>query len=400
MWRNAEKIEKICGRIFLLFFLILLPIVWIRLFMIGEKADNLELEGRKPERIPEFTKEDFLNTSYQEQLEKGLSDQLPLSETMRTKYLSSRNITFNSLAWLSVQPNSNYRLVADDLYTYKDYDYLITRNFNKTRDNFSKNELEIDRSFDYYSNLPIKNKYQYIATNDTVLDFDNINYDLIDWFEAKYPSFKQAHLEVPDFETYANYYYKNDHHWNYKGSYQGYKDIIRLILGPKEKLLKPSETVEFSYNTKGSRSRIAFYTNFHENFTAYRFYLKKHDTYMNGIKMEYGHQNEYFTDNNLRNGVGEISYGDFYGYDVSDILYDFKQPNRENLIIIGFSYTNALNEIVASHFNKTWVFDTRFCRRSDFEKIISENNIQNILLLPNAGAYIPAMPDEAKGYDN
>ena len=63
-------------------------------------------------------------------------------------------------------------------------------------------------------------------------------------------------------------------------------------------------------------------------------------------------------------------------------------------------FTNALNEIVASHFNKTWVFDTRFCRRSDFEKIISENNIQNILLLPNAGAYIPAMPDEAKGYDN
>ena len=111
-------------------------------------------------------------------------------------------------------------------------------------------------------------------------------------------------------------------------------------------------------------------------------------------------QKSYFDDPALRNGTGEINYGIFYGPDVDIVEYDFKQPEKQNLLMIGFSDTNAINELVASHFNKTWIIDTRFCSRAKFEEIISENNIQNLLLLPNGRAYIPIMPIEAKGYDS
>lgn len=399
MWRNTEKLEKVCGRVFVSLFLFLLLATQARLLLSGEKNDPLELEGRRPEKMPTFTRETFLDGTFQEQSEKALSDQTPMSETIRAKYLFARNSLFNGLSWLSYQENSNYKLVSDDLYTYKNYDYLVNGNTNKTYNKLSGLESSIDDSYNYYNSLPINKKYQYIATNDSVLNFDNIDYGILDWFESKYPTFKQAYLNISDFDTYMSFFYKNDHHWNYKGSYQGYKDIINLMFGPNEKPLQPAEEIIFNYDTKGSRSRFAPYTNFHENFAAYRFVFKKHETYVEGYKSTYGHQEEYFNNKELRSGEGDISYGDFYGYDVSTIEYDFNQPKKENLIIVGYSYTNALNELVASHFNKTWVIDTRFCSREEFEKIIAENKIQNLLLLPNAGSYITVMPEAAKGYD-
>lgn len=370
----------------------------MRLFIFGEKKDPLDLENRNPTKMPIFSKESFFDGTFQKKSEEALADQTPMSETIRSKYQVARNEIYKKLSWLSRQQNSNYRLVSDEYYVYKDYDYLVAGDTESRLKALYNLEPALNASFDYYDGLPIKKKYQYIATNDTVLNFDHIDYTALDWYKSKYPTFKQSYLNIPDFETYMRYYLKNDHHWNYEGSYQGYKDIISLILGPNEKVKKPAEKIVFNYNVIGSRSRP--YISFHENFTAYRFEYKKHSTYVNGIKTEYGRQSEYFTNEELRNGEGDMFYGNFYGPDVSTVEFDFNQPEKENLIIIGFSYTNALNELVASHFNKTWVLDTRFSDRKTLEEILSKNKIENLLLLPNASAYIPVMPEEAKGYDS
>ena len=33
-----------------------------------------------------------------------------------------------------------------------------------------------------------------------------------------------------DYNDYSKYFYKTDHHWNHVGSYEGYKEIISMIL--------------------------------------------------------------------------------------------------------------------------------------------------------------------------
>ncbi|MDO4729607.1 MAG: hypothetical protein Q4A96_00175, partial [Candidatus Saccharibacteria bacterium] len=254
-----------------------------------------------------------------------------------------------------------------------------------------------------YSSLPIKDKYIYIVTTDGIVDFDNPSktQDYINNYSAYYPDFKISNLKIDSYLDYKKYFFKNDHHWNYEGSYQGYKDIISLILGEKEKVLKPIEKVTFNYDTIGSKRRLAWPFLSEEKFTVYRFNFPSHKTKVDGQSIEYGWQEDYFTNPELRNGSGDLIYGYFYGPDTSVVEFNFDHKKKGNLMIIGYSDTNTINMLVASHFNKTWVIDTRFCSLATFNKIITENKIDYLLLVPNGsgGRYIPKPVDNPKGYN-
>ncbi len=408
MWRDSQKVERVCGRVFLFLFLFSLPLVWVRIFL-GGKTDAFDNEMRFAEKMPELNAHTFLHGEFQDQIEGVLADQMPASETIRNKKLGFDDLIFDNMSWIAKKKDSNYRLVGDNIYVYKDYDYLLRPLLKETWTNFKNNDSEesakirdvLEKSNNYYSNLPIENKYIYFITTDQALDFDHLGEStFIDQIASYYPSFKSARLNIPDFDTYMKYYLRNDHHWNYEGSYTGYKDIVRLMLGDDEKVLEPTEKVVFNYNTYGSKSLNSHFYKFHENFTAYRFDLVEHDTYVNGQqKEEYGDQEAFRKNPNLRDDLGGIGYGNYYGLDYAVVNYEFKQPEKGNLIMIGHSDTNAINTLVASHFNKTWVIDPRFCSREEFEKIISENEIDYLLLAPNTSDFIPEMQVDPKGYE-
>ena len=175
---------------------------------------------------------------------------------------------------------------------------------------------------------------------------------------------------------------KNDHHWNYEGAYQGYKDVIRLILGDSEPTKSPAEKVVFNYFANGSKSRIGNYYEFDERFTAYRFDLGEYTSYINHKKGLYGSQEKYFDDPEFRKGSGMITYGEFYGDDYKLVEFDFRQPNKKNLLIVGFSDTNAANRLIASHFNKTYVTDPRYMSKKEFLDLIEDTKIDALLLMP------------------
>ena len=408
MWRDSQKVERVCGRVFLILFLFALPLVWVRIFL-GGKIDAFDNEMRFADTMPELNAHTVLHGEFQEQIEGVLADQMPASETIRAKKLGFDDLIFDNLSWIARKKDSNYRLVGDDVYVYKDYDYLLRPLLKDTWTNFKYNDSEesakirnvLERSNNYFGNLPIKNKYIYIITTDQAVDFDHLGESsYVDQILSYYPSFKSSRLEIPDFDTYMKYYLRNDHHWNYEGSYTGYKDIIKLMLGEDEKVMEPVEKVVFDYNTFGSKSMNSHYYKFKEKFTAYRFDFAEREVEINGNKTdEYGDQEKHFKQRDLRSELGSIGYGNFYGLDPAVVHYNYKQPEKSNLIMIGHSDTNAINGLVASHFNETWVIDPRFCSRAEFEKIISENNIDYLLLAPNTSDFIPEMQDEPKGYE-
>ena len=45
------------------------------------------------------------------------------------------------------------------------------------------------------------------------------------------------HLKYRTFEQFCDYFYSTDHHWNHRGSYQGYVDIVHMLLGEEEEIL-------------------------------------------------------------------------------------------------------------------------------------------------------------------
>ena len=108
-----------------------------------------------------------------------------------------------------------------------------------------------------------------------------------------FSNFKCDGLKISSYDQYKDYFYETDHHWNYKGSYQGYKDIINLLL-PGEEIIKPMETKTFDTYYYGSNARTtSIFTN-KEKFTVYNFDIPKNTVYINGSKSTYGNKDMYY----------------------------------------------------------------------------------------------------------
>ena len=61
---------------------------------------------------------------------------------------------------------------------------------------------------------------------------------------------------------------------------------------------------------------------------------------------------------------------------------------KRNLLIIGDSYTNAINKLIATHFNKTYDVDLRHYKETFNEEFIineyiEENDIDKVLIIVN-----------------
>ena len=232
-------------------------------------------------------------------------------------------------------------------------------------------------------------KYIYFIENSrsTRLDRDLAGeceiYTLIkEYYEAD--GFGTLALETP--QDYLDWYYMTDHHWNYKGSYKGYCDLVRMIFGEDEELAVPVETVVFDdlrYN--GSYNQKLGYYQSKEYFTVYRFEgLPEYTMQINGGKVagKYGKMDKFFYGN--RQAIAENYYGQFYGGDPAELILDTHQEGKPNLLIISTSFDNPLLHLLVKHYNVIYALDPRFYKSSlkkDFhiQKVIKAYQIDHVV---------------------
>ena len=100
---------------------------------------------------------------------------------------------------------------------------------------------------------------------------------------------------------------------------------------------------------------------------------------LNGVEAEdYGMQDVFLS------GVGgTISYAKFYGNLFREIVFDTGDETKENLLIVGDSYSNAILKLLASHFHKTVLIDCRMSpvTQEKFTEYIEEYGIDKVLFL-------------------
>ena len=78
---------------------------------------------------------------------------------------------------------------------------------------------------------------------------------------------------------------------------------------------------------------------------------------------------------------------------LGEIIFDTGRTDRENVLVIGESYDNAILKLLASHFGRTYSVDLRYYRNylgSDFSlsDYLRRNSITKVLLIGNVDYYI------------
>lgn len=230
--------------------------------------------------------------------------------------------------------------------------------------------------------------YVFLINSSRSLDLDHLDSDPLVWTKLKdyYPNSTLDSFQVRTLEDYQKYYYKTDHHWNYIASYEGYTQIIRMLLGEDEPLLKPVETVEFPVMFNGSYNKDMNVQTSDEPFTVYRFDYPQMTVKVNEKwQKTYGRQTEYFAGRYSRKALTN-HYMSFYGGDKALVSFNTNQPDRENILVFSNSFSNAVDMLIASHFNRTYFVDQRYYvrdleREFNLSRAVKEWNISKVLLL-------------------
>ena len=316
---KKEFLEKCVKLAFVLSFIFISSLFFLRVFIKGQKDINY-LENRTAYMIPSFSLYSFLDGTFQNNLELSINDQIWASELLKKANLRFVNLLFGIFE-KPLRGNS-YNLIGKNLYNYGNNDYLVYLPYDSNFINL--NEASIQKVANLFESFNIKEKYLYVINNDKSIDFDDIDNDFYNAIIKYYPSYKTSYLAIDSLEDYMNYFYKTDHHWNYKGAYQGYKDIIKMIFGSEEKVLEPVEEVNLKYITYGSKANTKQYFKFKEKFTAYKFDMPIFSSYVDGKEMEYGFkskffknpdcENEYFTCDacgGTKSLAGSVQYGSY-----------------------------------------------------------------------------------------
>lgn len=221
--------------------------------------------------------------------------------------------------------------------------------------------------------------YVYLINSSRTMNLDDISGDPPVWtvIMENYPNSTLESLQIDSLDTYKQYFYKTDHHWNYYASYLGYKQIIRMLLGEDEPVLEPVETVEFPVMFNGSYNKRLGRKDSDQHFTVYRFDYPAMTVRINGKKKKaYGRQETYFE--------GKISkkkltnhYEEFYGGDEGIVEFCTDCDDKENIIIFCNSFSNAVKMLIASHFNHTYFVDLRHYQDDMGEKFNLTKSIKS-----------------------
>jgi hypothetical protein len=298
------------------------------------------------------------------------------------KYLDKMIILQNINEKVSYIDEISY-LVRNPYIYDKDIGLGIINNINKIKILSNKKD-----DVKFYIYLPL------MANENDIFDISNLNTSYLRLFDSLSIPFKN--LEVNNIHDLEKVYFSTDHHWSHIGSYQGYTDIINLLFKGAEKAKFPVSEKEFiDVRFFGSHSRAIAHSvkTRGDSISKYIFDLPEYDLYVDGVLTEtYGHYEDYVK-GNVDNSKDFDHYGWMYQNRKGKIIFDTKQENLENMLVISDSMSNSLRDVLASHFDKTIFINLDEYQRTYGEFIIEEYidkyEIDKVLVMVVLGNYFP-----------
>ncbi len=172
------------------------------------------------------------------------------------------------------------------------------------------------------------------------------------------PAEQKNIFRVNSYEEFDGYYYKVDHHWNGFGSYEGYRQILAMLLPDEEPVLPVALRNGGLLTGSKTVGSAAVYT---EDLRAYEFDFPEFTYEVNGqLTTAYGFLANYLATEAANPGGGAgTNYANCYGYDNGVTVIRNASSDGGNVLLIGESYDNAVLKLLACHFSEVHAIDLR-----------------------------------------
>ncbi len=249
--------------------------------------------------------------------------------------------------------------------------------------------VEVDRDVNWYFSFATNIEATEIGTK--IMPQESTRHIYEEFLTKVDPSVKVNAVKINSFNDYYNKYFITDHHWNHHGSEEAYLGIVRMLrenypdIVPLEAELNEFKDVKFF----GSLSRAHANYNVWDTFGVYYRALPSHDVERDeaisyGSKSSQSINLRTYKKGEFNTASGYNHYTEFYRV-AKEIKYRNNKTGR-NLLIIGDSYSLPLLEVVASHFDKTYVrYEDRnknnFPDEMFYDQFIEENNITDVIVI-------------------
>ncbi len=347
-------------------------------------------ENRTANQMPEATASGILSGDFQDGVEDGLSDQVIFAQSLEKGYYyltTSFQIRLIQ-PFLTEHPDRYINVLGVKTFGGSHLVYAMI-GLEESRAGLDEHIGNLNAVFAAHPELDFS---VYYIERETDLNLETGEKNGISAYlgaQLRLPEGSYGVFTVDSFEEFDEKFYKTDHHWNCYGSYEGYCAVLGL-LDSSEEPLEPTGEQMLDYTFSGSRaSTIGAKGVFVERFPAYTFDYPAMDITGNGTPMaDYGDQ-EAFLNGTATNS---ISYSRFYGDDLGEIIFDTHQTDRENLLVLGESYDNAILKLLASHYNRTYSIDLRYYedawgRPFSFSEYVEEHDISKVLLIGSSSFF-------------
>lgn len=339
-------------------------------------------ENRYAYKVEKFSVNGYLNGTFQNQMSNALNDQVPLSATMKKTYNFMNSFYENQALSLILDGVENQYVSFKGGLMFDDCIVYATREREELEPQYAKMVESIQNQAQRHPNVQFS---VYYIEKDTDINFEtNKKNEMYEYLENEFAGTETlfAGFQIYNFEEYSKYFYKTDHHWNCYGSYKAYKEIMQMLV-PDATPVQVEDEQLLDYKFSGSKgAAIGANQIVTEKFPIYEYAYPQMEIAIDSQQVEdYGKQDKY-----LKEKQADISYGMVYGYDNGEIIFDMNNPEKENILIMGDSYDNAMLKLIASHFGKTHSIDLRnyettFGEAFSFSNYIEENDIDKVLII-------------------
>lgn len=351
-----------------------------------------EYENRELAIRPEFTFDSIISGGFFQLFDKFISDQVYQKEFWQTQYVKLNLDVLNKhkindfvvtddniiLTYNSYSKNNLSQLdndIKNAISSIKDAEKIVNENGGKLY--FITAPIQSSMFKDYYPKYFNNGQEYYISQRNSIVEAceeNQINY--ISMFDS--------------FSTYnpSEIYHTTEHHYNFVAAYNIYKEIINT--------LNSEENLQFDRNIVTYKKLNVEKKGFNGVYNRQLMYLINHNDrlllpHINTTKWEI------FNNKKKVNGVidyNRMRYSAFMYGDISETIMKTNKPEYDNALIIGDSFTNPLEPLIAMHFNETRSLDFRLNDvEVDFKNYIEEYKPKVVLVVNNEGSISSNKPN-------